>query len=104
MLTERQITELEAKGFKRWQKGNMDRMYINAKDIGLVCTYYNTGNISTAKILGASGENWISNSEARRMKASKTFVDVKTGELVSDNRNMRERAEELLAEVIGEEE
>ena len=74
MFTTEKIAELEQKGFRRWTRGSMDRMYINAANLGLVCTYHNTGSIKSACFAGYS----ISNSEAYRMKAAKTFVDVKT--------------------------
>ena len=92
-MTEQRIAELEAKGFKRWTKGTYDRLYINASVLGLVCDYYKTGNIHYATFNGEE----VSNSEARRMKASKTFVDVKTGMVYSDNKYLKEAAEALLA-------
>lgn len=79
-ITER-IEELESKGFKRWQKNGMDRMYINASELGLVCAYYRSGNISDATFRG----NSISNSEAGRMKGSKTYIDLVKKCIVSDN-------------------
>lgn len=91
MLTEDRIAELETKGFKRWQKGNFDRLYINASQLGLVCNYYKTGNIKYAEM---NGEH-VSNSEGYRIKAAKTFVDVKTGKLYSDNYYCRKAAAEL---------
>ena len=75
------IEELEAMGFKRWQKNGMDRMYINASTLGLTCTYYNTGNISSAEFRGKD----ISNSLARQMKAAKTYIDLNKGQIVSDS-------------------
>lgn len=75
------IEELEKMGFTRWQKNGMDRMYINAKALGLDCTYYKTGNISSATF---NGEH-ISNCEAGRIKAAKTYIDLKTSMIVSDN-------------------
>lgn len=97
-MTSEMITKLEAKGFKRWQKGAYDRLYINAGALGLVCTFYKTGNISSAVF----GDREISNCEARRMRAAKTFVDVKTGRLYSDNRNCEEAAQAILNEVTDE--
>lgn len=91
MLTEERITELESKGFKRWQKGNLDRLYINAAQLGLICTYYKTGNIHTAEMNGVL----VSNSEGYRIKAAKTFVDVKTGKLYSDNEYCKDAAAAL---------
>ena len=92
IFTNEKIMQLEGKGFKRWVKGNLDRLYINAAQLGLICTYYNSGNISSAEFNGRS----ISNSEARRMKSAKTFVDVKTGKVYSDNALLREATEHLM--------
>ena len=91
MLNEERITMLEAKGFKRWQKGNVDRLYINASQLGLTCVYYSSGNVRDATFGGSP----ISNSEARRMKAAKTFIDVKTEQVYSDNQTLKNAAEVL---------
>ena len=91
MVTEERITELEKLGFKRWMKGNLDRLYINAAQLGLVCDYYNTGNIKSAEFNGES----ISNCQARRMKAAKTFIDVKTGKVHSDSYTLEQAAAKL---------
>lgn len=91
MITEERIEELTKKGFNRWTKGNMDRLYINAAQLGLDCTYYKTGNISGADFQGCS----ISNCEARRMKAAKTYIDIKTGKVHSDNSTLEKAAAEL---------
>lgn len=96
-LTEKKIAELESKGFKRWTKGNIDRLYINAAQLGLDCAYYKTGNISGADFQGAH----VSNCEARRMKAAKTYIDVTTGTVHSDNSTLANAAEALAG--IGEE-
>lgn len=92
---EDKIKVLEDMGFKRWQKGNFDRLYINASALGLVCDYYKTGNISDAHFNGEQ----ISNGEARRMRAAKTFLDVKTWTLYSGNYSLKEAAEKLVAKV-----
>ena len=92
---EGKIKALEGMGFKRWQKGTMDRLYINASALGLVCDYYRTGNISDAHFNGEQ----ISNCEARRMRTSKTFLDVKTWILYSDNDSLKRAAEELITKV-----
>ena len=81
MLGEKVISELESKGFKRWQKGTFDRMYVNASVLGLECTYYKTGNISSAAF---NGEH-ISNSEGYRLKAAKTYIDLTKNTIVSDS-------------------
>lgn len=92
---DQKIEALEAKGFKRWQKGNYDRLYINASTLGLECDYYNTGNIHRAIFNGYE----ISNSEARRMKGSKTYIDIATWTLHSDNYRLQKAAEKLMNEV-----
>lgn len=92
-LTNKKIEELESKGFSRWTKGNMDRLYINAAQLGLVCSYHKTGSISSAQF---NGER-ISNSEGYRMKNAKTFIDIKTGAIYSDNDTLKEAAEALAA-------
>ena len=92
MLTNERIKALEGMGFKRWTKGDYDRLYINASDLGLSCTYYKTGNIRSAEFQGFS----ISNSQARSFKYAKTFVDVKTGEVYSDIPELKEAAQQLL--------
>ena len=91
MLTNEKIAELTSKGFNRWQKGNLDRLYINASQLGLVCSYYKTGNISGAEFQG----DQISNSQARRYKAAKTFIDVNTGKVYSDYPVLEEAAREI---------
>ena len=93
-MTEERIQELINKGFKRWTKGNLDRLYINATQLGLNCTYYKTGNISGAWFNGEE----ISNSEARRMKGAKTYIDIKTGKVYSDNAYLKEAAEKMMGE------
>ena len=80
-LSEEKIIELEEKGFKRWTKGNIDRLYISAGQLGLDCEYYHTGNISGATFQ----DKHVSNCEARRMKAAKTYIDINTGKVHSDN-------------------
>ena len=85
------IEELEGKGFKRWTKGNLDRLYINASQLGLVCTYYKTGSISGAWFCG----DRVSNGEGYRMKGSKTFIDIKTERVYSDNEALGQAAAAL---------
>lgn len=92
MMSNEKIAELTAKGFTRWQKGAMDRLYINARDLGLTCTYYKTGNISSATFNGES----ISNSQAGRMKAAKTYIDLNKDLIVSDNATLAAAVAEIL--------
>lgn len=97
-MTEKMIEKLEAKGFKRWTKGSMDRLYINAEDLGLDCGYYNSGNISSATFKGER----ISNSEAYRLGAAKTYIDVATGKLVGTKETLTAAAQEIIDEVTAE--
>ena len=92
MLSNEMIAELEGKGFKRWTKNGMDRLYINAAALGLDCEYHNTGSIRRATFNGSL----ISNCEARRMKGSKTYINVANGTVVSDNDTLRAAAAELM--------
>lgn len=91
MLQDDMIKVYEDLGFKRWTKGNYDRLYISAEQLGLDCDYYKTGNISGAEFQGKH----ISNSEAYRMKAAKTYIDIKTGKLRSDNWTLEQAARVL---------
>lgn len=60
-----EIEQLVQVGGKLWEKGNMRRVYFNdlAEWYGLDCSYYNSGNISSARLDGEP----ISNSQARRI-------------------------------------
>lgn len=73
----REIEKLEAAGAKRWSKYGKDRLYIDAKVLGLELTYYKTGNVSSAKWQGES----ISNADGRRLNNTKVYVDVADGSL-----------------------
>ena len=92
------ITALENKGFKRWTKGTMDRLYINPTCIGLELEYYKTGNVSDAYL---NGER-ISNTRGREMKAAKCYIDIATGKCVSSYDVFVEAMEQILAETEAE--
>ena len=81
MMNQEMISKLESMGGKRWQKGNMDRIYFNAATLGLTCTYHKTGSISSAMF----GDEEISNNHAGKLKAAKTYVDVERQQIVSDS-------------------
>lgn len=91
-MTETMINELISMGGNRWTKGNYDRIYFNADVLGVECDFYKSGNISSAWFKGEK----ISNSQARRYYGAKTFVDVKTGEVHSDNAELADAARELI--------
>lgn len=91
-LTDDEIAALENKGFNRWTKGDIDRLYIKPTYLGLDLEYYKSGNISSATFNGDS----ISNSEGRRLNATKCYVDVATRKVVCDNEELKQAAQELL--------
>lgn len=97
-MTNEMITRLGAKGFKRWTKGNYDRLYINAEQLGLELSFYKTGNISGAHWQG----NSISHAEGGRMRYAKTYIDVQTGKVYSQHEWLQEAAEAILNEVENE--
>lgn len=98
MLNERIIKALEMKGFKRWTKGTMDRLYINAETLGLELDYYKTGNICSAIYRGES----ISNNMAREMKAAKTYVDITDGTVHSTSWTLQKDVEIMLDDTMEE--
>ena len=68
------VEDLEKKGFNRWTKGDMDRLYFNLEKSGdLELDYYKNGNLRAADL---NGER-ISNAEACRLLAVKCFIDLK---------------------------
>lgn len=98
MMSDKMIDKLAAKGFNRWTKGNMDRMYINASQLGLACSYHSTGSIKNATFCGDS----ISNCEARRLKADKCYVDLKTGTITANSSRLSDAAQALIDEAAAE--
>lgn len=94
-MTEKRIEALERLGFKRWQKGNYDRLYISARDLGLELTFYKTGNISHATLGGTE----ISNCMARKLRDAKTYIDVNTGALYSEHSWLKDEAQALIDSV-----
>lgn len=96
MLNEMQITALESKGFNRWTKGTMDRLYINACMLGLELSYYKTGNISSAYWQGEQ----ISNRQGGAYKFAKTYIDITTGRVFSTIDTLKDAAESLKNEVL----
>jgi hypothetical protein len=72
------IEALEKKGFNRWTKGDMDRLYFNIERSGhMEVDHYKTGNISYAAIDGEE----ISHRFAGQILSVKCFIDLK-----NDNR------------------
>ena len=83
------IEELEKRGFNRWAKGDMDRLYFNVeKSEYLDVDYYKSGNVSSAYLEGER----ISNAEAYRIMSVKCFIDLKNdNELVVQYGNEEEQ-------------
>lgn len=99
MMNQRQIEKLESMGYRRWQKGDMDRLYINPKDIGLEVEYYSTGNVRYAEFNGIH----VSNSEARRIMGGKYYIDVKTAKVnVSGNADNADRIKVMMENALEE--
>lgn len=59
MLTSKEIEALEAAGFKRWTKGDYDRLYFNVDSV-MDIDRYKTGNLRSVRVNGEK----ISNSKA----------------------------------------
>lgn len=82
-MTETMIKKLEAKGFRRWTKGEHDRLYANVEDFGLELHHYNSGNISGATLNGEK----ISNSYGAEIKRNTSiYLNVNNGELYLTDR------------------
>lgn len=95
-LTEKQIAKLESKGFKRWTKGDYDRLYINAYNIhGIDTNWKKNGK----KTLSINGEE-LSYTKSAELSYMKIYIDVKTGEVVADWDNVKALVEAELSEVI----
>lgn len=71
------IQKLEALGLTHWIKGDMDRIYIDDKDLkavfGLEIEYYKTGNIKSAILNGDK----LSNNKAYGLLRNRIYFDCK---------------------------
>ena len=94
-LSEKQIEALEKKGFRRWTKGDYDRLYINV--IKLPGVY---GSSSELEIDGDK----LSRTKSWKVSNAKIWVDVVTAEVHADAAYhedfLKSAAEKLLSEVI----
>lgn len=88
MLNDKIIKALEDKGFKRWTKNGMDRLYINAEALGL--------NRETYEYRGER----VSNNLAREMLAAKTYIDIETEQVVSNSWTLKTDARAILDEIM----
>lgn len=102
-ITNETIAKLENKGFNRWTKGNIDRLYINARDYGVEYTRYANGKVSGGEFAGEQFGAY----EARNFEATKVYIDVTTGELNIQTRTdfedeIRAAVEAIIAECTAE--
>lgn len=98
-ITNEIIAKLESKGFRRWTKGNMDRLYISASDYGVEFDRYSNGRVSGGEFAGEQFGAY----EARNFVSSKVYIDVKTGKLSIQTRTdfedkIRAAVEAIIAE------
>ena len=72
MLTNEEIMNLRDKGFKRWQKGDMDRIYIDYTTVNEWC-FQNEDLVD--------GESLKMYMDKREINSGKMWVDAVTGEI-----------------------
>lgn len=84
------IEKLTDAGFKRWQKGDHDRLYISAAKLGLKI------DEDGASFMGEP----IDKRDAQRMKAAKTYVDVNANEVFSGNDILESAANLLVSKLL----
>ena len=95
-LSDKEIAYLEAKGFRRWTKAGMDRLYVPATKLGLEIRRYKSGNIASATFNGEP----ISNSDARRLMDAKTYLNVSDSMIHSTDDRLFHAAVEIVANAI----
>ncbi len=81
-------------GFNHWKKGNMNRLYIDAEELGLKIEYLAPGVVE-ATFCGKK----ISQREARALKYAKTFISLPDGTAYSDDIQLKELAQEKFNKV-----
>lgn len=96
MLSDAVINKLIELGGNRWTKGSMDRIYFNPCMLDVRFEYYDTGNIKRCY----HKDCLCSNHQGRHIKAAKSYVDVKTGQAISDNDHLLESLQDRLAEAM----
>lgn len=92
--TEKLITALEEKGFKRWTKGDKDRMYIDAEKLGLKVLKYGSGAVKHAEWDGEK----ISTRKGTAMLHAKTYLDLTDMSVHSDDSDLLAAAEAIIEE------
>lgn len=89
--------ELERLGFKRWTKGDMDRMYIDAFDLGLRVFYDEKIQPKEASM----NDVVIPLTQGLRLKEAKTYLDLTTMTVVSVDELLATTAANLIRAAIG---
>ena len=92
---EKLITALEERGFKRWTKGDKDRMYIDAEKLGLKVQKYGSGAVKHAEWDGEK----ISNRAGASMLHAKTYLDLTDMSIHSDDSDLFAAAEAIIEEI-----
>lgn len=94
-LSEKQIEALEKKGFRRWTKGDYDRLYINVIKL--------PGVYGSSLELEIDGDK-LSRTKSWKVSNAKIWIDVATAEIHADAAYhedfLKSAAEKLLSEVI----
>lgn len=94
---EEAMDALKKVGFTRWQKNGKDRLYINADSLGLEITWgKRMGQVESASFQGED----ISKRYASELRSAKTYVDVKTQEIIGTDEKLKEIATNLYMETL----
>lgn len=96
-LSDFHLRKLNEYGFRRWTKDDMDRMYIDATDLGLTISFEKNGEIRWATFQGRDVGQRI----ARRMNDAKTFLDLHTMTVYSPFPDLARQAAWRVAYVTG---
>ena len=94
---EEAMDALKKVGFTRWQKNGKDRLYINADSLGLEITWgKRMGQVESASFQGED----ISKLYASELRSAKTYVDVKTQEIIGTVKILKDIATNLYMETL----
>ena len=97
-LSEKQIEALEKKGFRRWTKGDHDRLYIDAWNLpGIVTNWKKKGK----KTITVEGEE-LSYGKSLDVTYAKIWIDLKTLEVNVDVRIYEEFLKRAALSLLGE--
>ena len=97
-MEQTRIEALEKMGFKRWTKGDYDRLYLDAWKVKGVETHWQKNG---KKLIAIDGEE-LSYTKTAEVQYAKIYIDVKTEELVVDCRTtwIQAKLEELVKTMI----